>query len=87
MDKSKIKDYCVVGAHSTIDLQNVVKLWMKEGWQVLQVYIHYVVIAFMDVLLRLLHRLMCVATWPEAVAVFFELHFKQWAHHLVHRLL
>ena len=53
---------------------------IKEAFQV---YVYNVVVAFMDVLLRLLHGLMCIAIGAKAVAVFFELNFKLWAYHLM----
>ena len=44
--------------------------------EVFQVYIHYVNIALIDVLLRLLHGLLGIAVRSEAVTVFFELRLK-----------
>jgi len=38
-----------------------------------QVYVYNVVIAFMNVLLRLLYRLMGVFVWTKTMAVFSEL--------------
>ena len=57
--------------------------------EVFEVYINPEVsglIAFIDVLLRLLYRLECISIGSKAIAVCVELHFKLWTDYLMHRL-
>jgi len=58
--------------------------FVKEA---LQVYIHYVLIALIDVVLRPVYGLLCVALWAKSVAMCLELHLEPRHHCLMHRLL
>lgn len=57
---------------------------IKEAFQV---NVYNVVIAFMDVLQRLLHGLMCITTRAETKAVVFELRLKFQVDYLMGGLL
>jgi len=46
--------------------------------EVFQVYVHDVIILFMDVLVRLSYRLMGIAIRPKAIAVLGERWFEFW---------
>ena len=55
--------------------------------EVLQVYVHDVVISLMDVLMRLLYGLVRIAIGSEAIAVCCKVHFKLGTYHLAYPLL
>lgn len=55
--------------------------------EVFKVYINYVLITFINILLRLLYRLLGIAVGAKPVTTGSELYLKQWHNYLMHRLL